>query len=91
MQLALTGVRELSLITTPPVDRMAVRTFVSPFDPLVIRETLLRERYRGGQSFYVCPRISDLGEIEGVLKTHVPELKVAVAHGQMAPACSMTS
>ncbi|MGH6761587.1 MAG: transcription-repair coupling factor [Phyllobacterium sp.] len=85
LQLALTGVRELSLITTPPVDRMAVRTFVSPFDPLVIRETLLRERYRGGQSFYVCPRIADLSEIKEFLDSHVPELKVAVAHGQMAP------
>ena len=60
LQLALTGVRELSLIATPPVDRMAVRTFISPFDPLVIRETLLRERYRGGHSFYVVPRIADL-------------------------------
>ncbi|YBV97410.1 transcription-repair coupling factor [Phyllobacteriaceae bacterium JZ32] len=85
LQLALTGVRELSLITTPPVDRMAVRTFVSPFDPLVIRETLLRERYRGGQSFYVCPRIADLTEVKEFLDTHVPELKVAVAHGQMPP------
>jgi transcription-repair coupling factor (superfamily II helicase) len=85
LQLALTGVRELSLIATPPVDRMAVRTFISPFDPLVIRETLLRERYRGGQSFYVVPRISDLAEIEDFLKAEVPELKVAVAHGQMPP------
>ena len=83
LQLALTGVRELSLITTPPVDRMAVRTFVSPFDPLVVRETLLRERYRGGQSFYVCPRIADLGDIKEFLDAEVPELKVAVAHGQM--------
>jgi transcription-repair coupling factor (superfamily II helicase) len=64
---------------------MAVRTFISPFDPLVIRETLLRERYRGGQSFYVVPRISDLAEIEDFLKAEVPELKVAVAHGQMPP------
>ena len=64
LQLALTGVRELSLITTPPVDRLAVRTFISPFDPLVVRETLLRERYRGGQSFYVVPRIADLAEIQ---------------------------
>ena len=85
LQLALTGVRELSLITTPPVDRMAVRTFISPFDPLVIRETLLRERYRGGQSFYVVPRIADLAEIQDFLHEHVPELKVAVAHGQMPP------
>jgi len=85
LQLALTGVRELSLIATPPVDRMAVRTFISPFDPLVIRETLLRERYRGGQSFYVVPRISDLGEVRDFLQESVPELKVATAHGQMAP------
>lgn len=85
LQLALTGVRELSLITTPPVDRMAVRTFISPFDALVIRETLMRERYRGGQSFYVCPRISDLAAIKEFLDSHVPELRVAVAFGQMPP------
>jgi transcription-repair coupling factor (superfamily II helicase) len=84
LQLALTGVRELSLIATPPVDRMAVRTFISPFDPLVIRETLLRERYRGGQSFYVVPRISDLADIGRFLAEQAPELKVATAHGQMA-------
>ena len=83
LQLALTGVRELSLITTPPVDRMAVRTFISPFDALVIRETLMREHYRGGQSFYVCPRLADLVEIHDFLQSDVPELKVAVAHGQM--------
>jgi transcription-repair coupling factor (superfamily II helicase) len=85
LQLALTGVRELSLITTPPVDRLAVRTFISPFDGLVVREALLRERYRGGQSFYVCPRISDLAEQRAFLAEHVPEVKVAVAHGQMSP------
>lgn len=85
LQLALTGVRELSLIATPPVDRMAVRTFISPFDPLVIRETLLRERYRGGQSFYVVPRIADLSEVQQFLAASVPELKVGTAHGQMPP------
>ena len=85
LQLALTGVRELSLIATPPVDRLAVRTFISPFDPLVIRETLLRERYRGGQSFYVVPRISDLAEVREFLAEQVPELKVATAHGQLPP------
>ena len=84
LQLAMTGVRELSLITTPPVDRMAVRTFISPFDPLVIRETLMREHFRGGQSFYVCPRLSDLDDVVAFLQAEVPELKVAVAHGQMA-------
>jgi transcription-repair coupling factor (superfamily II helicase) len=85
LQMALTGVRELSLIATPPVDRMAVRTFISPFDPLVIRETLLRERYRGGHSFFVVPRIADLAEIHQFLHESVPELKVGVAHGQMPP------
>jgi transcription-repair coupling factor (superfamily II helicase) len=84
LQLALTGVRELSIIATPPVDRLAVRTYVVPFDPLVVREALLRERYRGGQSFYVCPRIDDLAEVKDFLATHVPEVKVAVGHGQMA-------
>ncbi len=84
MQLALTGVRELSLIATPPVDRLTVRTFVTPFDPLTIREALLRERYRGGQSFYVCPRVSDLAGQKEFLEQHVPEVKVAIAHGQMS-------
>ncbi|HEY2068045.1 MAG TPA: transcription-repair coupling factor [Rhizomicrobium sp.] len=85
LQLALSGVRDLSLITTPPVDRLAVRTFVTPFDPLVIREALLREHYRGGQSFYVAPRIADLREASEFLKATVPEVKHIVAHGQMSP------
>jgi transcription-repair coupling factor (superfamily II helicase) len=84
LQLALSGVRDLSLITTPPIDRLAVRTFVTPFDPLVIREALLREHYRGGQSFYVAPRIADLGEAQNFIKENVPEVKAAVAHGQMS-------
>ncbi|WP_022721952.1 transcription-repair coupling factor, partial [Rhodopseudomonas sp. B29] len=83
LQLAMTGVRELSIIASPPVDRLAVRTFVAPHDPLMIREALLRERYRGGQAFYVVPRIEDLAEIKDFLDKHVPEMKVAVAHGQM--------
>jgi transcription-repair coupling factor (superfamily II helicase) len=85
LQLALTGVRDLSIIASPPVDRLAVRTFVAPHDPLMIREALLRERYRGGQAFYVCPRIDDLAEVKDFLDKHVPEMKVAVAHGQMPP------
>ena len=83
LQLALTGVRDLSIIASPPVDRLAVRTFVSPFDPLVVREALLRERYRGGQSFYVCPRIEDIAGAKKFLDKTVPEARVAVAHGQM--------
>jgi transcription-repair coupling factor (superfamily II helicase) len=85
LQLALSGVRELSLITTPPVDRLAVRTYISPFDPIIIREALRRERYRGGQSFYVCPRLSDLDDVVEFLNEHVPELKLARAHGQLSP------
>jgi transcription-repair coupling factor (superfamily II helicase) len=84
LQLALTGVRELSIIATPPVDRLAVRSFVTPFDPLVVREALLRERYRGGQSFYVVPRIDDLSDVREFLERHVPEVRVGVGHGQMA-------
>jgi transcription-repair coupling factor (superfamily II helicase) len=83
LQLALTGVRDLSIIATPPVDRLAVRTFVAPFDPLIVREALLRERYRGGQAFYVCPRIEDLAGVKDFLDKQVPEMRVAVAHGQM--------
>ena len=83
LQLALSGVREMSMIATPPVDRLAVRTYVMPFDPVILREALLRERFRGGQTFYVVPRISDLDEAAAFLAEHAPELKVARAHGQM--------
>ncbi|MFZ3360157.1 MAG: transcription-repair coupling factor [Xanthobacteraceae bacterium] len=86
LQLALSGVRDMSIIATPPVDRLAVRTFVSPFDPVVVREALLRERYRGGQAFYVCPRIEDLGDAKAFLDKAVPEVRVAVAQGQMPAA-----
>ncbi len=86
LQLALTGVRQMSLITTPPVDRLAVRTFILPFDPVVIREAIQRERFRGGQVFYVCPRVADLRRVAETIEELVPEAKVAVAHGQLAPA-----
>jgi transcription-repair coupling factor (superfamily II helicase) len=84
LQLSLTGVRDLSIIATPPVDRLAIRTYVSEFDTVTLREALLRERYRGGQSFFVVPRISDLPEVEDFLKTHVPEVTYLIAHGQLA-------
>ncbi|MGI3184059.1 transcription-repair coupling factor [Nioella aestuarii] len=84
LQMSLSGVRDLSLIGTPPVDRLAIRTYVSEFDAVTIREALLREHYRGGQSFYVVPRIEDLPEIEEFLRTQVPEVSFVVAHGQMA-------
>ncbi len=85
LQLALTGVRDLSIIASPPVDRLAVRTFVSPFDPVTIREALLREKYRGGQAFYVAPRIEDLAGAKDFLDKNVPEVRICVAHGQMPP------
>jgi transcription-repair coupling factor (superfamily II helicase) len=84
LQLSLSGVRDLSIIGTPPVDRLAIRTYVSSFDAVTIREALLREHYRGGQSFYVVPRVSDLPEIEEFLRDQVPEVSVITAHGQMA-------
>ncbi|SHI31313.1 transcription-repair coupling factor [Wenxinia saemankumensis] len=84
LQMALSGVRELSIIGTPPIDRLAIRTYVSEFDTVTIREALLREHYRGGQSFFVVPRVSDLAEMEDWLKREVPEVSYVVANGQMA-------
>ena len=85
LQMAMSGLRELSVIQTPPVDRLAVRTYVIPWDPVVLREALLREHYRGGQSFFVTPRIADLPKIEEFLRASVPEITYVIAHGQMAP------
>ena len=84
LQLSLSGVRDLSIIGTPPVDRLSIRTYVSEFDGVTVREALLREHYRGGQSFYVVPRLSDLPEIEEFLREQVPEVSYITAHGQMA-------
>jgi transcription-repair coupling factor (superfamily II helicase) len=83
LQMSLVGIRELSLLATPPVDRLATKTYVMPFDPIIIREAILREYYRGGRCFYVVPRISDLKEVEETLRALVPEIKIVVAHGQM--------
>jgi len=84
LQLSLSGVRELSIIGTPPIDRLSVRTYISEFDSVTVREALLREHYRGGQSFFVVPRIKDLPEIEDFLRQQVPEVSFVVAHGQLA-------
>jgi len=83
LQLAMSGVRELSVIATPPIDRLSVRTYISPFDTVTVREALLREHYRGGQSFFVVPLIKDLPEAEEFLKEQVPEVSYVVAHGQL--------
>ena len=85
LQLALTGVREMSLIATPPVDRLAVRTFIMPFDGVVVREAIQRERFRGGQVFCVVPRIEDMGRMAERLREIVPEARITEAHGRLAP------
>ena len=85
LQLSLTGVKQLSIIATPPIDRLAARTFVTPFDKMIIREAIYREKYRGGQVFFVCPRVSDIIQIEPKLKEIAPDVKIAIAHGQMSP------
>jgi transcription-repair coupling factor (superfamily II helicase) len=85
LQMALSGIREMSIIATPPVDRLAVRTFVTPWDPVSIREALLREKFRGGQAYYVAPRIRDLPDLERFLRDQVPEVKFVVGHGQLSP------
>jgi transcription-repair coupling factor (superfamily II helicase) len=85
LQMSLSGIREMSIIATPPVDRLAVRTYITPWDPVVVREALLREKYRGGQAYFVAPRVNDLPELERFLREQVPEVKFVVGHGQMAP------
>ena len=85
LQMALSGIREMSIIATPPVDRLAVRTYVVPNDPVTIREALLREKYRGGQAYYVTPRVSDLPDLQKFLREQVPEVKFVTGHGQMPP------
>ena len=83
LQLAMSGIRDLSLIATPPIDRLAVRTYVTPFDTVVVREALLREKYRSGQSFYIVPHIADLDKAESFLRDHVPEIRFTSAHGRL--------
>ncbi|MBT4922592.1 MAG: transcription-repair coupling factor [Rickettsiales bacterium] len=86
LQMSLNGIRDLSLLATPPVDRMAVRTFIMPFDGMIIREAILREFYRSGRVFYVCPKIRDLEKTYDKISKLVPEIKIVMAHGKMSPA-----
>jgi transcription-repair coupling factor (superfamily II helicase) len=85
LQLALTGVREMSIIATPPVDRLAVRTFIMPWDPVVLREAIQRERFRGGQIFCVVPRLEDMAKVAERLAEIVPEARTIQAHGRLSP------
>ena len=83
LQMSLTGVKQLSIIATPPVDRLAARTFVMPFDKVMIKEAIYREKFRNGQVFFVCPRVSDIFGMEKELRALVPDIRILVAHGQM--------
>lgn len=85
LQMSLTGVKDLSLIATPPIDRLAVRNFVMPYDSVIVREAVMREYQRGGKTFFVVPRVSDIREMEDKLKKSIPEVKITHAHGQMSP------
>jgi transcription-repair coupling factor (superfamily II helicase) len=86
LQMSLSGIKDLSIIATPPVDRLAIRSFTMPFDPVVIRNAILREHYRGGSTFFVVPRIKDFAIVEENLRKLIPEVKMVKAHGQMSPA-----
>ena len=85
MQSALVGLRDVSVLATPPQNRQPIRTFVLTWDAVVVREALLRERRRGGQSFLVCPRIADIAPMQARLAEIAPELDVIVAHGRLKP------
>ena len=83
LQLSLSGLKTLSLITTPPVNRLSIRTFVLEWDKVVLVDALLREKNRGGQTFVVCPRIKDIDNLFERIQKMVPDLSISVAHGQM--------
>ena len=83
LQLSLNGLKELSLITTPPINRLAVRTFVQVWDKIILRDALLREKRRNGQSFIVCPKIKDLEKVNDLVKDMAPELTISIAHGRL--------
>ena len=84
LQMSLSGVRTMSLITTPPVDRLSIRTFVSTWDNVTLKEAIKREIHRGGLVFCVVPRIKDLNKVHDKLIELLPDLKIATAHGRMS-------
>ena len=84
LQMSMTGVKDLSLIATPPIDRIAVRNFVMPYDSVIVKEAVMREYNRSGKVFFVVPRVRDIEEMEPRLKNLLPDLKITHAHGQMS-------
>ena len=83
--MSLTGIKDLSIIATPPINRLVTKTSVLAYDSIIIKEAMLREFHRGGQIFYVCPRISDMSDVIDIVSSLAPELKIVSAHGQMPP------
>ncbi|XXF79093.1 transcription-repair coupling factor [Myxococcaceae bacterium GXIMD 01537] len=83
LHMSMSGVRDMSIIATPPQDRRAIRTFVMKFDPQVIKESIEREVGRGGQVFFVHNRVQSIHSMEKLLRELVPQVSVGVAHGQM--------
>jgi transcription-repair coupling factor (superfamily II helicase) len=83
LHMSLLGLRDLSVIDTPPVDRQAIRTYVTRFDDDLIRQAILNELRRGGQVFFVHNRVQNIGAMAEFLQNLVPEAKIAVGHGQM--------
>ena len=83
LYMSLTGVRDISLINTPPYERVPVTTHVGPFSEKLIRQAILRERERGGQSFFVHNRVQSIYAMARYLEKLVPEVKIGIAHGQM--------
>jgi transcription-repair coupling factor (superfamily II helicase) len=83
LNMALGGLREMSLITTPPAERLAVKTFVTEWNDIVVREACLREIKRGGQVYFIHNRVEDIDRVEQRLEELVPEANIRIGHGQM--------
>ena len=85
LQMSLVGLRDLSIISTAPVNRQTIKTEVLSFDDNVIKDAIIAEKNRGGQIYYVCPRVRELDEVEEFLKNKLPDIPYRIAHGQMTP------
>ncbi|MEM7761891.1 MAG: transcription-repair coupling factor, partial [Cyanobacteria bacterium P01_A01_bin.40] len=83
LYMSLSGIREMSLITTPPPSRRPIKTHLSPYNPEVIRNAIRNELDRGGQVFYVVPRVEGIEEVSAQIREMIPQVKIAIAHGQM--------
>jgi transcription-repair coupling factor (superfamily II helicase) len=84
MQLALNGIRDMSIIMTPPEGRLPIKTSINYFEPSIVRKALLSEKNRNGQSFIICPKIKDIPKIEELIEKNVPEVKYVIAHGKLS-------